>query len=96
MEQRVFDAKYGTQQDFLVFQDIRYVLKEHSKKEVGIIILGEVSQVGHLNSPPFLLPIRKWKETQMFHFKKASNEGPWPGKFSVLLLQKTVLHQDRS
>jgi hypothetical protein len=82
MKERMFDAEYGTQQDSLVFQDIQYVLKVHSKKEVGILILGEVSRVGHLLSPPpFLLPARKWKETQMFHFKKASNENPWPRKF---------------
>jgi hypothetical protein len=81
MEERMFDAEYGTQQDSLEFQDIQYVLKEHSKKEAGILILGEVSQTSHLLSSPPLLPARKWKETQMFHFKKASNEGPWPGKF---------------
>jgi len=32
MEERMFDAEYGTQQYSLVFQDIRYVLKEHSKR----------------------------------------------------------------
>jgi hypothetical protein len=32
MEERMFDAEYGTQQDSLIFQDIRYVLKEHSKR----------------------------------------------------------------
>jgi hypothetical protein len=56
---------------------------------VGILILGEVSQTSHLLSSPPLLPARKWKETQMFHFKKASNENPWPRKFLGTFPSKT-------
>lgn len=90
MEQQLFEAENAEEPSPLMTrQDTRHILKHHAvpgeclQQCIGVIILGEVSQIGHLlHSHPFSFKAKAIKAAQMFHFRKmAVGGGPWSGRF---------------